>query len=520
MSYILLTRPLDDTIELGNALQLPILKAPLLDVELVIPENEVVADDYNNLIVTSARSLKIFASVNDFLKKPIWCVGAKTARLAKELGFEIIYAAENSAMELCQLILSKTSPQTEKFLHICGECLHYDITKKLCEAGYQANKMVLYKTIPIERFEADIVNAFLNHHIVMIPIFSHKTAETLANVVRYHKLESHLKNITLVVCAQQNAIPLQQFNWQEILVMPDLFVSTLSILYHQVIAKRERTMSLKTFSPWLVITALISIFLSLTGSILGGKYLLKSSTLINIQEIQETVKTSLQAFKIGQNATKNDVKINELITKVTSLKKQFEAFKKRQSSLSEQSLNNLYLKAYVMVVDVQEQLNAGNVDQSTWQEMTKLLQDSKVRLPENLLNLKKMPVSKKELLQQLKNANQSDPSQVVTQNISTKLIPEWLNRMLEQVEVYIGKIVINKTENLSLPTQNVQATRDNLFDAVNNDDDVQLKLLIEKSETSKDNKVILINAQKRLQILQGLKELKPLLWQLSKKNKE
>ncbi len=354
----------------------------------------------------------------------------------------------------------------------------------------------------------------------MIPIFSHKTAETLANVVRYHKLESHLKNITLVVCAQQNAIPLQQFNWQEILVMPDLFVSTLSILYHQVIAKRERTMSLKTFSPWLVITALISIFLSLTGSILGGKYLLKSSTLINIQEIQETVKTSLQAFKIGQNATKNDVKINELITKVTSLKKQFEAFKKRQSSLSEQSLNNLYLKAYVMVVDVQEQLNAGNVDQSTWQEMTKLLQDSKVRLPENLLNLKKMPVSKKELLQQLKNANQSDPSQVVTQNISTKLIPEWLNRMLEQVEVYIGKIVINKTENLSLPTQNVQATRDNLFDAVNNDDDVQLKLLIEKSETSKDNKVILINAQKRLQILQGLKELKPLLWQLSKKNKE
>jgi hypothetical protein len=131
-----------------------------------------------------------------------------------------------------------------------------------------------------------------------------------------------------------------------------------------------------------------------------------------------------------------------------------------------------------------------------------------------------MPFAKKELLQQLKNANQSNPSQVVTQNISTKLIPKWLNKMLKQVEVYIGKIVINKTENLSSSTQNVEVTRDNLFDAINNDDDVQLKLLIEKSETSNDNKVILINAQKRLKIIQGLKELKPLLWQLSKENKE
>ncbi len=519
MSYILLTRPLDDTIELENALQLPVLKASLLDVELIIPENELVADDYNNLIVTSARSLKIFLNVNDFFKKPIWCVGAKTARLAKELGFEIIYAAENSALELCQLILSKTSSQTEKFLHICGECLHYDITKKLCEAGYQAEKMVLYKTIPVERFEAGILNAFLNHHIVMIPIFSHKTAEILANLVRYHKLESYLKSIKLVVCAQQNTIPLQQFNWQEILVMPDLSVSTLSTLYHQIIAKRERTMSLKTFSPWLIITALISIFLSLTASVLGGKYLLKSSKLINVQEIQETVKTSLQA-EIVQNTTKNNVTINELKTQVTSLNQQLEALKKIQSSSSAQNSTNLYFKAYVLVIDVQEQLNVGNVDQSTWQEMTQLLQDSKVKLPENLLDLKEMPFAKRELLQQLQNANQLKLSQVVTENVSEKLIPKWLNKILKQVETYIGQITINKTENLSPLTQNIEGTKDNLFDAINNDDDAQLKILIEKNETSKDNKVILINAKKRLQILQGLKELKPLLWQLSKENKE
>lgn len=519
MSYILLTRPLDDTIELETALQLPVLKAPLLDIELIIPENEPIVVDYNNLIVTSSRSLKIFSKVNAFLKKPIWCVGSKTARLAKELGFETIYTAENSAIELCQLILSKTTSQTEKFLHICGECLHYDITKKLCEEGYQADKIVLYKTIPVERFEADILNAFLNHHIVMIPIFSHKTALALADVVRYHKLESDLKNIILVTCAQHNTIPLQQFNWREILVMQDLSVSTLSKLYRKVTAKREMIISLKTVWPWLVVTALISIFISLVGSFFGGKYLLKSSELLDTKTLQQNMRTSVHNEILEKN-TNNDITLNELQMQLTLLKEEHEVLKKAQLSSPTQDMANLCFKAYVMVADVQEQLNVGNVDQSTWQEMAELLQSSKVKLPENLLGLKEKPLAKKELLQQLKNINQPNPSQGVNQNVSEKLIPKWLSKILEKIKGYIGEIVIKKAISPSSLVKNSGENGPDVFDAINNDDDVQLKTLIEKNEVSKDSKEILINARKRLQILQGLRELKPLLWQLSKENKE
>ena len=514
MSYILLTRPLSDTIELENALHLPVLRAPLLEVELVISKNEPVVTDYNNLIVTSARALKIFSKINAFLKKPIWCVGSKTAQLAKGLGFETIYAAENSAIELCQLILSKTTPQTEKFLHICGECLHYDIIEKLCEEGYKADKLALYKTISIERFEADVLNAFLNYHIVMIPVFSHKTAMTLANTMRYHKLEPYLKNITLVACAQQNTIPLQQFNWQDIVILQDLSVSTLSVLYRKIIAKKEMDMSLKKLWPWLAMTGLISIFISLGGALMGKKFF-QLSTFFDTQTVQASLQT-----EISQNAAKNDIEFNELKMKMMSLQEEFEAFKNVRSTPSSQNMINIFLKTYIIVSDVLEQLKSGNINQNIWQEMINLLQNIQVKLPEDLSNLKEIPFAKQELLQQLKETNQPDSPQIVAQSVSQPLMPNWLTKMQKKVEQYVGKIVIRKTENLSLLPNSYEQVKDNIFNAVNNDDEVQMIILIEENKISEESKKILINAQKRLQILQKLKELKPLLWQLSKENKE
>lgn len=514
MSYILLTRPLNDTIELEKSLQLPVLKAPLLHIELILQENKLIATDYNNLIVTSARSLRLFSEINTFLKKPIWCVGAKTARLAKDLGFETIYAAENSATELCQLILFKTTSQSEKFLHIGGECLHYDITKKLREEGYQADKITLYKTIPVERFETDVLNAFLDHRIAMIPIFSHKTAEALANVVRYHKLEPYLKNVTLVACSQQNTVPLQEFNWKEVIVTKDLSVSTLTALYQQVGTKGTMEMPLKKLWPWLAATALTSIFLSLVGTALWGSYLLKSHKPIDATALQKDIKASLKA-ELLQEHTKSNTDISGLKTQVTSLTKEIETLKKEFLKVG--SIVDGAFKTYILVIDVQDQLRAGKIDLVAWQEMVKLLQESKMTLPENLLGLKEIPLAKEELLQQLKNLKQPESTQVTTQSVSKKLTPQWLKKILKKAGQYTGPIVISKIESPLSVVNNSTEMRDDVFNAVNNDDEAQLKALIEGKEVPENIKDILKKAQKRLQILKGLKELKSLLWQLSKK---
>ncbi|WP_032113009.1 uroporphyrinogen-III synthase [Candidatus Paracaedibacter symbiosus] len=190
MACILLTRPLDDAIEFEKNLHVPVLKAPLLEIELIPQPQTPTASDYTGLIVTSARSLMIFSEINSFLQKPIWCVGNKTALTAKKLGFETIYTAKNSAEELCQLIVNKTSPKAEKLLHICGESLHYDVVECLQKKGYHAEKIILYKTIPTPHFSQDVLTAFAANQIRIIPIFSRKTAEVLAKAIQLHKLES------------------------------------------------------------------------------------------------------------------------------------------------------------------------------------------------------------------------------------------------------------------------------------------------------------------------------------------
>lgn len=515
MTFLLITRPLDEAQELEKSLHLPVLKAPLLEIELIPQENIPKASDFTGLIVTSARSLRIFSNISAFLKKPIWCVGARTALKAKNLGFETIYTADNSAKELCQLILSKTSSKEEKFLHICGEDLHFDVVKKLQEEGYQADKVILYKAVPLKHFSEAVIKEFIDQRIHMIPIYSRRTAEALQEVLGNDKLEPYLKKIILVSCSTHIIEPLQKYKWYQIIITDDLSATTLANVYHKTVGAREIKMLLKKSWPLLVGTAVISTLFSIGGILFLAPRLLPIHPPIDMQKIQQEVGQPLKA-EIQSDLAPIHTQITDLAAKSLSLEQEINVLKQQPTPLASPlpiTATDRYLKAYIFVGQLEEQIKNSKADPILWQQIEKLLLEMNVVLPENLEGLKIIPLAKQDLIQQLKSLQVSPVSEATVNVPAEKVGHHWF----QKVEKYIGQIVITKAGNS--PPQPI-ALSEQALQAISNENLDQIKILKEDPNITESIKNILVNAEKRLQILEGLRTLKSLLLQLSHPGKE
>lgn len=515
MSYILLTRPLDDALEIEKNLHVPVVKAPLLEIELIPQTKTLLAENYTSLIVTSARSLTIFSHTSAFLQKPIWCVGNKTASMAKKLGFEVIYMANNSAEELCQMIMSKTKPETEKFLHICGESLHYDIVQTLQNNGYQAEKCILYKTIPVKRFSEEILKLFVSHQVKMIPVFSRKTAETLAKVLRFHKLEPYLKEIILVAYAEQIVEPLQKFKWHQVIIDQDLSAPTLEAIYRKHGPGRGTEMPQKKLWSLLAGTAISSLLLSIMCFSFIAPRVVPMPKPINAEKIQQTILAALKSQQSEILADKEN-KINELTSQITALKQEVEHLKQQPAIEKKEIItaSDNSLKAFVLVGQVEEQLKSGKADPLLWQEMKRLLLETQTNLPEEVLGIKEMPAAKRDLLQDLKQLSTKESAATSSEN-SQKVEHPWL----EKIEHYVGEIVIHKTKS-SFTSGSIIDMKQRAIHAIEADDLNQIKALIANKETPNDVKGILEKADERLHILEELKKAKLLLLQLLTQDKE
>ncbi|WP_032113008.1 hypothetical protein [Candidatus Paracaedibacter symbiosus] len=313
-----------------------------------------------------------------------------------------------------------------------------------------------------------------------------------------------------MACAAQIAEPLQKLKWQQVVINQDLSASMLEEIYRKTETGGETGMSLKKIIPLLVGTAVVSTVLSLVCFSLSMPYFTPSQEPIDIQKIEQRLMASMRTEK-AKDLGQHEGKLTELVTEIATLKQDVEALK--ATSMQEKTeivATDNHLKAYIVVGEVEEQLRSGKVDPLLWQEMERFLSDRHVPLPETLRELKNMPPSKQELLDDLKKLNVAAPP-AETQKIS--------HPWLEKVEHYLGQIIISKTasppESEPLTTFESQA----LF-SVETDNINDIKTILALETTPDTVKEILRQAETRLKILQGLKEIKRLLVQPAQASKE
>lgn len=102
----------------------------------------------DNLIITSQKAVKALADhpeVQDVRRKPVFCVGFKTADLLDENGFTVQEIADN-AQELAAVIVSDYVK--EAFTFFSGNIRRNELPMALFESDVELNEIEVYETEP------------------------------------------------------------------------------------------------------------------------------------------------------------------------------------------------------------------------------------------------------------------------------------------------------------------------------------------------------------------------------------
>lgn len=180
---LLLTRPAvqGDRLATDLAAHMPgvfqPIASPLMEPAFLFPD--IPNADWSSVILTSETGVEAAARLREqghVLPLDAWCVGDRTAHVAREAGFSAI-SAQGDAEALIDLILASDDPGP--LLHLRGRDARGDIVPRLTAQGRPAHALIVYaqEALPLSN-EAALVLA--GSDPVVVPLFSPRSAALFA----------------------------------------------------------------------------------------------------------------------------------------------------------------------------------------------------------------------------------------------------------------------------------------------------------------------------------------------------
>lgn len=202
MRKILVTRPLEDYQRSANkiaqmgfeAVHAPMMRFKNLAAEM--PSRNAISA----LIFTSAngiRAILALKEIEQFKKLPCYVVGAQTAQMANEHGFEVWAQGDGDVQSFVKVIEVDYSERKRvgDLLHISGVHQAGNLSRALTQLSIANQRIQAYEMIEIDRLTPDIVAAFSAHEISAILLYSTRSAEILIKNLKKHNILQKISDI-------------------------------------------------------------------------------------------------------------------------------------------------------------------------------------------------------------------------------------------------------------------------------------------------------------------------------------
>jgi len=216
--HILLTRPLEDCSEMilkFKSLGHQVSHLPLLTIEKMNYE-KINFSDYGGIIFTSANAVK-FLNLYELDKKIMcFCVGDKTEKTARSVGFQNTIAAEGNVLNLKELILQSYEFENKPLLYISGEIISADLDQQLINEGYNIKRIINYKVVHNEKFDENFIKPLKVNIPDIVYIYSHNSASSFLNFIKIHQTENIWMNTNLLCIGEKTSSILNEIKWKKI----------------------------------------------------------------------------------------------------------------------------------------------------------------------------------------------------------------------------------------------------------------------------------------------------------------
>ena len=177
---ILLTRPLPQSQRFAAALAgmggVAVVISPLMAPHLLRPALPL--RDYAAVILTSETGAQAAAGLGP-LPERAYCVGDRTAQVARDLGFEAI-SAQGDARALRALILAQG--EVGPLLHLRGQDTRGDLAENLTAGGIGTDSVVVYDQSP-QPLTPEAVAVIAAGGPLIVPVFSPRSARLLVQAL-------------------------------------------------------------------------------------------------------------------------------------------------------------------------------------------------------------------------------------------------------------------------------------------------------------------------------------------------
>ena len=105
--------------------------------------------DFDALAFTSANGARQFARLSPRRDASAFCVGARTAQAAREMGFADVVSADGDVLALLDLVSRKLPPDA-RLLHVGNAESRGDLAERLSAAGHNARFVAVFHAVPVE----------------------------------------------------------------------------------------------------------------------------------------------------------------------------------------------------------------------------------------------------------------------------------------------------------------------------------------------------------------------------------
>jgi uroporphyrinogen-III synthase len=182
------------------------LTDPVIEIEAVaaiIPESR-----YAAIVFTSANAVRASKHLEHFKQLPVFAVGARTAEVARECGFENVGVAAGEVNALGELIVAEL-PAGARVLHLAGEDRAGDLPGRLLRAGIRTDTAVIYRATPARALKPETVAAFRAGQIDAVLHYSERSAAAFVRLAHAAGIDEDIRKTRHICLSAAVAAPLK-----------------------------------------------------------------------------------------------------------------------------------------------------------------------------------------------------------------------------------------------------------------------------------------------------------------------
>lgn len=169
--------------------------------------------------LTSANAIRHASSqlIDSLAGKPVFAVGHRSASIAREAGFRLVFEGDGDATYLARR-MAATLSHNARVLYLCGKVRRPEFEAALADAGLTVDAMETYDTVEISYPTDFVVSTLGSEPVGAALVLSARTAEAISSLIQAAALAYLFEHTRYFCISNRVAATLTEIDLRRILI--------------------------------------------------------------------------------------------------------------------------------------------------------------------------------------------------------------------------------------------------------------------------------------------------------------